>query len=311
MRSITEASDLEGKRVLVRVDWNVPIQDGLVLDDFRIKKSLPTLEFLIKAGAKVIVATHLDQEAANVLPLKNYVPEGAELLENLRLDPRERANDPAFAQELAFQADIFVNEAFASSHRSHTSIVGVPKLLPSYAGLNFVDEVDNLSRAFNPSRPFLVILGGAKFETKLPLVEKFSQIADKIFIAGAMAAKVSKVLLENSKIILPVGDIAALDADDKVIAQLEPMINEAKFILWNGPLGKYEEGYREGTIKLAKLLAESGAEVIVGGANTLAAIKELNLFDKFTFVSTGGGAMLEFLATGTLPGIEALNASRT
>jgi len=306
MKSITLAPDLKDKRVLVRVDWNVPIENGKIIDDFRIKKSLPTLEYLKKAGAKVIIATHLESEDQSTDILKSYVPEGAELLENLRKDPREKANDPAFAKELADKADIFVNEAFAVSHRDHASIVGVAKLIPSYAGMEFEAEVSALSRVFTPHHPFLIILGGAKFETKLPFVERLVDTADKIFIAGAMAAKVPVEMASNTKIILPVGDIAALDADAAVIEQMKPMINDANFILWNGPLGKYEEGYKEGTLTLAKLLSESGKDVIVGGANTLASIQELNIYDKFSFVSTGGGAMLDFLAIGTLPGIEAL-----
>lgn len=306
MKIINEVTDLKDKRVLVRVDWNVPIENGRVLDDFRIKKSLPTLEFLSSAGAKVIIATHLESETESTDVLKSYVPAGMELLENLRKDQREKANDEAFAKELALKADIFVNEAFAVSHRDHASIVGVAKLLPSYAGMEFAAEVKALSKVFEPHHPFLVILGGAKFETKLPIVERLVDIADKIFIAGAMAAKVPAEMAANTKVILPVGDIAALDADDAVILQITPMVNDANFILWNGPLGKYEEGYTEGTIKLAKILSESGKEVIVGGANTLAAIKELNVYDKFAFISTGGGAMLDFLAKGTLPGIEVL-----
>lgn len=304
MKSIIEAGGIGDKRVLVRVDWNVPFKDGMVVDDFRIKASLPTLEYLEKAAARVIIATHLEDGTAELL--KKIIPAGMELLPNLRENPGEEANSEAFAKELSGKADIFVNEAFSASHRSHASIVSVPKFLPSYAGLRFMEEIRSLSKAFNPPRPFLLILGGAKFETKLPLVEKFAGIADKIFIAGAMAAKVPESLAKNPKVVLPVGDIAALDADRNVIAQLEPMIAGAKFIVWNGPLGKYEDGYKDGTLKLANLLADSGKETVIGGANTLAVVKELDIYGKFSFVSTGGGAMLQFLATGTLPGIEAL-----
>ncbi|KKU50199.1 MAG: hypothetical protein A3F53_00495 [Candidatus Zambryskibacteria bacterium RIFCSPHIGHO2_12_FULL_48_10] len=300
MKSVTEAGDLQGKRVLVRVDWSIPD----LKNDFQIRATLPTLEYLEKMGAKIIVATHLENET--IEDLKRYLPEGAELLPNLRDNPGEEANSEEFAKELANKADIYVNEAFSVSHREHASIVGVPKFLPSYAGIEFMEEIAALSKAFHPPHPFILLLGGAKFDTKLPLVQKFAQIADKVFIAGAMAAKVPEVMTQNPKVVLPVGDIAALDADDNVINQISGIIADAKFILWNGPLGKYEKGYTEGTLKLARLLAESGKEVIVGGANTLAAIKELNIYDKFTFVSTAGGAMLEFLATETLPGIQAL-----
>lgn len=294
------------KRVLVRVDWNVPIENGQIIDDYRIKCSLPTLAYLQSAGAKVIIATHLEPDDASVEILKKYVPEGAELLPNLRNDPREKANDLKFAEELASRADMFVNEAFSVSHREHASIVRVPKLLPSFVGFQFEKEVEELSKAFHPEHPFLIILGGAKFETKLPLVSKFLNIADEIFIAGAMAVKVPEDLVNNPKVSLPLGDIAALDADDANVKMLETKIGQSTFILWNGPLGKYEAGYKKGTLVLARALAESGKQVVVGGADTLAVIKELDIYDKFAFVSTGGGAMLDFLATGTLPGIEAL-----
>ncbi|MBX4198882.1 phosphoglycerate kinase [Candidatus Parcubacteria bacterium] len=306
-------ADPKGKRVFVRVDWNVPLLrqgsagQAMVADDFRIKKSLETLEFLKKAGAKVIIATHLEPDDASVDILRDYLPEGAELLPNLRGNPGEKGNDAKFAEELAAKADIYVNEAFSASHREHASIVLLPKLLPSFAGIQFEREVEGLSKAFNPTHPFLLVLGGAKFETKLPLVEKLLNIADEVFIAGANAVQVSGDLMRNPKISLPLGDIAALDADEANLKMLETKIGQSEFILWNGPLGKYEDGYKEGTQRLAKMLSESGKEVIVGGADTLAVIKELDLYDKFSFVSTGGGAMLDFLATGTLPGIEALN----
>jgi len=307
MKSILEAGDLNNKRVLVRVDWNVPIEDGVVLDDYRIKQSMPTLEYLNKTGAKVILATHLEPEGVSVDILRSYVPEGMELLENLRNNPGEKSNSEEFAKSLAEKADVYVNEAFSASHRNHTSIVGLPKFLPSYAGISFTKEVEELSKAFNPSHPFLFILGGAKFETKLPIIEKFLNLADSIFIGGTLA-KVAKVgsLGKNPKVIFPIGDIEALDSNDETLAMLKDKINESEFILWNGPLGDYEHGYTEGTFNLASLIAESGKTSIVGGGDTLAAIKKLNIIDKLTFVSTGGGAMIDFLAQGTLPGIEAL-----
>lgn len=305
MKIITEAPELKGKRVLVRVDWNV-IKDGKVADSFRIKKSLPTIEFLLGAGAYVLLATHLEE--GNVEVLKPFVPEGAELLPNLRENPGEEANSEEFAKELASKADIFVNEAFSVSHRNHASIVSVPKLLPSYAGLRFVEEIKALSKSFYPAHPFILILGGAKIETKLPLVDKFSNIADEIFIGGAMAKTAAEMpLKDNPKISLPTGDLTALDANAETIEILKPKILEAKFIIWNGPLGQYETGHSQYTHELAKALADAPGEVVIGGGDTLAAIEELGLLDKFSFVSTGGGAMLDFLATGTLPGIEALN----
>ena len=297
MKIITEAGDLRGKRVLVRVDWN--IADG---DTYRIEASMPTIKFLQDSGAIVTLATHGDVEA-----VRQFVPEGCTLLPNLRENPGEESNSEEFAKSLAEQADIYVNEAFSVSHREHASIVGVPKLLPSFAGIRFGEEVSELSKAFNPPHPFLLILGGAKIETKLPLVEKFSKIADNIFIGGAMALKANELgLAENYGVMFPTGDLGALDANDETLRNLRAKIYEARFIVWNGPLGKYESGYTKYTVELAQALALAEAKVVIGGGDTLAVTKDLNIYDKFAFVSTAGGAMLDFLANGTLPGILAL-----
>jgi len=337
--SILEAGNLEGKRVLVRVDWNVPIENGQVMDDFRIQKSLPTIEYLRKAGAKIVLISHHDAEGEtlqtvyeyvkNILPLTFVEPSDLVLLENLFMNEGEKQNSRDFAVKLASGIDIFVNEAFPESHREYASIVGLPKLLPSYAGLQFNEEVKQLSNAFYPKHPFLLVLGGAKFETKLSLLDKFLSIADSIFVGGALAnnffkeegqdvgtSLVSdgdfnlKEKFQSGKIILPVDTILdvtrIVDAGPKTIENLKSKVENAKLILWNGPLGEFEKGYKTGTLELAKLIANSNAETIVGGGDTLSAIKELGLLEKFSFVSTGGGAMLDFLATGTLPGIEVL-----
>jgi len=271
----------------------------------------------------------LELSGASVGPLRKYVPAGMKLLENLRNNPGEEGNAAKFARALAAKADLYVNEAFSVSHREHASIVRVPKLLSSFVGLEFLLEIQELSKAFYPKKPFLFILGGAKFDTKLPLLEKFSHIADRIFVGGALAnnffkeqgkdigdSLVSegdfglKALLDTGKIILPedtiVKDGRILDAGPIAIENLKPLISAAKLVLWNGPLGNYEKGYKTSTLALAKMISEFGGESIIGGGDTLAAIHELNILDKFSFVSTGGGAMLDFLATGTLPGIEAL-----
>ncbi len=361
-KTLLEVGDLEGKRVLVRVDWNVPIKNGSVVDDFRIREALPTIEYLLKHGAKVTIISHAEssvgtgmQQEVSLEPVyecaKKFLPEltfkkesDLVLLENLRHDVGERDNSREFALTLTKNIDLFVNEAFSASHREHASIIGVPKLLPSFAGLRFTEEVKRLSKAFYPKHPFLFILGGAKFDTKLPLIDKFIQIADTLFVGGALAHNFYKEMKHNigdslvsnkefglldkiatGKIILPVevvvkghdgiraesvdhvadGDVI-LDAGPRTLEDLETKIHNAQFILWNGPLGNYENGFKGGTLKLAQLLAESGKEVIIGGVDTLACIEELGLFNKYSFVSTGGGAMLDFLATGTLPGIEAL-----
>ncbi len=371
-KTIDQAGSLKGKRVFLRIDLNVAIKDGRVADDFRLKKAFPTLSFIRDQGAKIILAGHLESaETKTVLPvfnyLKNYFPlKFAEevvgdkvtqavadmqdgdilLLENLRLNPGEKANDPDFAKQLAALADLYVDEAFSAAHREHASIVGIPQHIPGYGGFCFKEEVEKLSAVFHPATPFLFILGGAKFDTKLPLVTKFLTIADSIYIGGALANDCFKAkgynvgdsvvsdqsvdlkpIISNPKIILP-SDVVVQNGDTRTVkkptevvagdkmwdegpqslADLKALIAQAKFILWNGPLGHYEFGFRESTLSLAKMIAESGAQSVVGGGDTLAAIAELNLESKFGFVSTAGGAMLDFLANETLPGIEALQS---
>lgn len=318
MKSIKEVKDFKGKKVLLRVDWNVPFEDGKVVDDSRIVASIETIEYILNNNGKIVLMAHFGREGDSMDPVFEYAKirfpilnSNVEFLPNLRIDSREEENDKDFAKELADRGDVYVNEAFSVSHREHASVVGVPKLIKErYAGINFINEVNNLSKAFKPPHPFLFILGGAKFETKLPLVEKFLSIADHVFIGGALAVKGSQMeVSKNPKIFLPLCDYAALDADLPTVNMILEKAKSSKFILWNGPLGKYEDDYTEGTKALAQGLAElhdSGVEAIVGGGDTLAAIKELGIEDKFTFVSTSGGAMLDFLANSTLPGIEAL-----
>lgn len=371
LRSVRDIGDVRGKRVLVRVDLNVPVKDGVVADDFRIKKTLPTLELLRNAGAKIILISHCEgKESTTLTPafeyLKKLMPvsfisqyvddtthgvvealsEGeALLLENLRQYEGEKENDEAFAISLASLADFYVNEAFSASHRTHASIVGVPKHIPAYAGLLFEHEVQNLSKATNPPHPFVFILGGAKFDTKLPLVKKFIDIADTVCIGGALANNVFKELgyeVGNSVVsdgsfglaemyakgnmVLPIDvvvqredgssdivdpnvvqkDDVIVDAGPQTVMKFAEVVAQAKYVLWNGPLGNFEIGFKDQTLGLAQIIAESAAESVLGGADTLAAIAELGLYEKFSFVSSGGGAMLDFLANGTLPGIEVL-----
>ncbi len=357
--------DLKGARVLLRVDFNVPILGGRVQNDFRIAQSLETIEYLTSRGARVIIISHLGDAKASLRPvaerLNKYLhagfypglnakdlirdlPEGGVLvLENLRREAGEEKNSAKFAAQLADLADIYVNDAFSVCHRKHASVVGVPKLLPSYAGFLLESEIRHLSKAFKPNHPFLFVLGGAKFSTKIPLVKKFLPSADTILIGGALAndlykaeglevgrslvdndSKAVKPFLKESKIITPrevmvtgfsIGEKSVetvekqemiVDATANWVAGLEPLIAKAKFILWNGPIGNFENGYSAGTKMLAKLIVNSNAFSIIGGGDTISAIEELNIMDQFSFVSTGGGAMLDFLASGTLPGIEAL-----
>lgn len=374
---ITEQKDLDGmprlwrgKRILVRLDLNVPIAHGKVLDDFRIRKSLPTLKFLVEQGAKIIAISHIGRDAHDtLLPVAARLGEmlGEEvafgerssssrvtLLENLRRDPREEANDEEFARELAAHGDIFVNDAFSASHRKHASIVGVPKFLPSYAGIQFALEIENLSRAFTPEHPFLFILGGAKFETKLPFLQKFTELADGVFVGGALANdilraggfKIGKsvaeknppeylsMLASNAKL-LQIKDVFVESGEneekkveakkkdavlqDDVIVDMGPettagiisAIRNAKFVLMNGPLGWYERGFSKATSEVLEAIAARSGQgsdfvSILGGGDTVALIDRAGIEDKFTFVSTGGGAMLDYLVDGELPGITAL-----
>ena len=360
---IRTAHNLSGTRVLVRLDLNVPRQGEKIVDDFRITKSLSTLDFLKSQGARVIAVSHADK-GASLKPVAEYLKDRVvyfgdlheagtkealaalksgqmALLENLRLHPGEEDNDASFAKELAACADIFVNEAF--SHRAHASVVSIPQYLPSYAGILFQQEVQELMHARNPDHPAVFILGGAKFETKEPLLHALLGRYDHIFVCGALAndffkarglevgrsliggGSVGSELGNHKKIILP-GDVVVVNNNEPIVKQanevlpdemivdagpesitaLEHLLGAAKFILWNGTLGLYERGFDAQTKALARAIAFSGAYSVVGGGDTIASIAALDLQEKFDFVSTGGGAMLVFLESGTLPGIEAL-----
>ncbi|MCX6752928.1 MAG: phosphoglycerate kinase [Candidatus Nomurabacteria bacterium] len=371
MRNIKQIKNLKGKKVLVRVDFNVPIKDGKVEDNFRIQKALPTINFLSKKGAKVILITHLGKGGETLLPVSRslnkfikakFVPEiiGSNttksvadmkngdviLLENLRNEKGEQGKDKIFAMNLAKLADIYINEAFPVSHREDTSIVLLPKLLPAYAGFQLENEVKNLSKAIkNTKHPFLFILGGAKFSTKMPLIKKYLKLADHIFIGGALLNDFIKAkgfevgqslvdennygidkIIKNKKLIIPdyvivrngdgvmiektIADIykddTILDVGIESVKLLEPIIKKSKLILWNGPLGKYEDGGAKATKEVLKMISKTKTESIIGGGDTVELINEMKMEDKFSFVSTGGGATLDFLANGTLPGIKAL-----
>jgi len=338
MRSIKQVKNLKGKTVLLRVDFNVPIKSGKVEDNFRINKSLPTIKFLINKGAKIILITHLGENGTASLAsvvkrffaISKIARNKITFFDNIRKFPGEMKNDQAFAKKLARMGDIYVNDAFSVSHREHASIVSLPKYLPSFAGFQLEDEVKNLSHAFGKIKhPFLFILGGAKFSTKMPLIKKYLKLSDYIFVGGALADDFLKAkgcdigdslvsdtnfgikkLLNNKKLILPTDFIiknnVILDIGKESVKNLAPIIKKSKLILWNGPLGKYEDGGAGATKKILKLVANSNAESILGGGDTVTLISKMKMEKKFSFVSTGGGATLDFLANGTLPGIKAL-----
>ncbi len=361
-KTLDDLGDVSGKKVFVRVDYNVPLREGgIIEDDFRIKKSIQTIEELLSKGATVILGSHFEGHGGSLSPIANYLrtyfpvqfvsdiyeefsfTESVVLLENMRAWEGEKKNDTAFAKHLASLADIYVNEAFSASHREHASIVGVPQYLPSFAGRTFVDEVENLSKVFSPAHPFLFILGGAKFSTKLPLLRKFLSKADTVFVGGALAntfykaqgLEVGNSLVDDvdvsdmvgaDHLLLPqdvvveteggeveVRDVHDIQEGDVVmdmgpdsVSDLQMVIDDASFVLWNGPLGNYEKGFAEGTNECAHRIAESGTDCVLGGGDTLTVVSKLHLFEKYSFVSSAGGAMLDFLANETLPGIEAL-----
>jgi len=371
---MTAREEWAGVRVLLRLDLNVPIDEGGVRDAFRIDASLPTLQFLLDRGARVVVIAHLGKGKPedSLLPIANYLSQKVQLsfvpalrgevvvaalgsqedgtailLENLRHDAGEEANDPDFSDYLASLGETYVNDAFSVSHRAHASVVGVAERLPSYAGPLLANEIAQISKAFDPTRPFVFILGGAKIGTKMPLLKKFLDKADSVFLGGSIVNNFFKVagseigqsvydpdelngvaeMLANTRLHIPTdvvvenasgsrtcatsdvhNDERIVDVGSDTVASFAPTIREAKLIVWNGPLGWYEKGYTEATKQLLTLIAESEATSIIGGGDTVTLLDEMHMTDKFSFVSTGGGAMLDFLANETLPGIDVLVA---
>ncbi len=381
--------DLANKRVLVRVDFNVPIKNGVITDDKRIREALPTIQYLIEKKAKVILMSHLGrpkgiQEDLRLDPIakrlsellgkkvkklndcigeeverevENMKPGEIILLENLRFHKEEEANDPEFAKKLARLGDIYVSDAFGTVHRAHASTAGVAQYLPSYAGLLIKKEIEIMGSALEkPERPFICILGGAKVSDKIGVIENLLEKVDTLIIGGGMmftfwkaqGFEIGKSILEEDKIeiakkfiktaeekgvklLLPddavvvkeisetaetkikgkgefeIDDIG-VDIGPKSIEKFVKEIAQGKTIIWNGPMGIFEiDKFSEGTKEIAKAIANNKNCVsIVGGGDTASAISKLGLEDKFTHISTGGGASLEFLEGKILPGIAVL-----
>ena len=358
MRTVRDIPVLENIPILVRTAMNVPVENGRVMNDYRLRRDIPTIRFLAEQGARVIVISHIGEAGTETLApvaealgkliprvsffgetvgarareaVRNLLPGHVLVLENLRRDRGERANDPAFARELAALADIFVQDSFDTCHRAHASIVGVPKLLPSYAGLLLEEEIRELTEARTPKSPSLAVIGGAKFSTKEAVLTTLLKTYDNVFVGGALAddflkasgkdvgkslvspddnQEAIKRLLANPKLLIPIDSViehdAILDQGAGTNALLDALAHKAKTILWNGPLGKYEDGFITGTDAFARSVANARAHSVIGGGDTIASVESLGLLSKFSFVSTGGGAMLDFLTSGTLPGIEAL-----
>ncbi len=378
-RCIDEVKDLKGKKVIVRVDFNVPIKDGRVFEGLRIDAALKTIEHLHACDARIILISHIETkgvESPSLAPVYEYLKntlgsikctfvksvigddvnkalssmEDGDilLLENLRIDSGEKKNDTEFSQTLASYADIYVNDAFPVCHREHASVVGIPKIIPGYAGFNLINEIRQLEKAFHPEHPFVFILGGAKFDTKMPIIKKFLPIADTVFVGGALINDVYKAmgyevgkslvsdgdfsikdLFNDSKFVVPKDVVVTVDGTEKhvkfatevtkeeiivdvgpqSVADISEKITQAKFILWNGPLGNFEKGFKDQTLELAEKIVKSNVNSVIGGGDTTAAIQEVRVENNTNiFVSTGGGAMLEYLNEETLPGIEALKA---
>lgn len=378
--------DFRGKRVLVRVDFNVPINEGVITDDTRIKAALPTIQFLLQQHAAVILCSHLGRPKGEPKPefslrpvagrlselLKltvafandcigpearkmagNLKPGEVLLLENTRFYPGETKNNPDFAKELASLADVFVNDAFGTAHRAHASNVGVANYLPAFAGFLLEKEIKYLGNAIaNPKRPFVAILGGAKVSDKIGVIRHLLSQADHILIGGGMANTflraqgiemgdslvesesidvASKILAEaGDKLHLPIdlviGDEFAdtansniidvgpvphgwrvMDIGPKSVQAFSELIKEAQTVVWNGPMGVFEfPNFAKGTFGIAKAVAESDADSIIGGGDSVAAIQQSGLADKITHISTGGGASLKMLEGNMLPALSVL-----
>jgi len=390
MRFVTDL-DVKGKLVFLRVDFNVPLDDkGQIRDDTRIRASLPTINWLLEHGARLVIASHLGRPKGKVDPsmslkpaakrlaelipnkvlmapdvigdevdrLKKSLGEGQALvLENVRFYKEEEKNDPEFARKLAQGVDIFVNDAFGSSHRAHASVVGIAGFVPvKAAGFLMKKEVDYLQKAVHsPLKPYVAILGGAKVSDKIEIIESLLGKADHILIGGAMAytflkaqglgvgkslveddqievalAILDKARVKNVGVHLPLdhvlakapqagaetkiveslpfpGDMMGVDIGPKTVAAYAAVIATAKTIFWNGPMGIFEiDEFAKGTIGVARAVAASGAISIVGGGDSVAAVKKAGVKDKISYISTGGGASLEYVAYETLPGITAL-----
>jgi phosphoglycerate kinase len=337
-------AEVAGKRVLVRSDLNVPLEDGRVADDTRIRASLPTLEYLLAQDAReVAVCSHLGRPrgpdpAFSLTPvarrLRELLPdERIDVLENTRFEPGETENDPELARRLADDYELFVEDAFGSVHRAHASTVGVAELLPAYAGLLLERELEELGKLLGEvERPFVLVSGGAKVEDKLGVLRNLGGKADTVLVGGKMAEELREGSPLGFEVELPVDVVAASefaeDAETKVVPYDElpdgllgldigpetrerfaAAIASAKAIFWNGPMGVFEwPAFAQGTKAVAEAVAGADAFSVVGGADSIRALNELGLLDRVSWASTGGGAALELLEGKELPGVAVIPA---
>ncbi len=382
MRTLKNIKNLHQKRVLVRVDYNVPLKNGIVQEDFKIRQSLPTLQYLQNHGAKIIIVSHLGrpqgvQENASLHPIKiklekflkkkikffalNDLKAAVEytqkmqpgeiiMLENIRFSKDEEKSGKVFAKQISELGDVFILDGFAVAHRKAASITGVAKYLPAYAGLLVEREVKSLTQVMSrPKKPLVVVLGGVKLETKIPVLKNLLPLADHILLGGGIANSLLKAhgidigdsvydelpknllkILGNKKIILPVDVVVGNQLGKKTKTQFADemrfgknegiydigpktrelyagILKRANTIVWNGAMGLFEQSpYQHGTFALAKCIAQSKANTVCGGGETVEVLKQLKLTSKISTISTGGGAMLEFLSGKKLPGIQAV-----
>jgi phosphoglycerate kinase len=361
---LEDLGDVSGKRVLVRTDFNVPMEGPdnarVITDDFRIRAALPTINWLTSRGATVVCASHLGRpkgqpvDKYSMAPIRARLQElapGVELMENLRFNAGEEANSEAFVAQLVQGFDMYVNDAFGAAHRAHASVAGPPKTLPSAAGRLLQKEVEVLGEMRNhPKRPFIAVLGGAKVSDKLGVIEALLSTVDALVIGGGMcftflAAKgmpvgssiceldqvaVCKRLLDGPKQIHLPEDIVGLDAEGNyatfgvrlpdgakgldigpgTAAAFTDVIMDARTVFWNGPMGMFEDPrFAAGTKTVAQAVADTKAFTVVGGGDSAAALAQFGLDDQVDHVSTGGGASLEYLELGDLPGLAALRGA--
>lgn len=321
MRTLTP-SLISGKKVLLRLDTDVPIENGRVVDDFRLEAGMETLDFCLQYATSVIVMGHLGRPEGedpkySIKPVVEWLeerfddlelpPEKLHVLENLRFEAGEEECSEDFAKELARYGEVFINESFAAHHKSASTTV-LPKLLPSAAGFRFAKEVEELTRVRkNPKRPLVVIIGGAKIEDKLSVVTEMSRLSDAVLVGGKLIAEIKeKDLNLGSNVLVGTQTEDGKDINEATIGSWERVISGAKMVVWNGPLGLVEEGH-DNSKQIAQIIIDSGAESIIGGGDSISTLDKYKLLDKFSFVSTGGGAMLKFLTEGTLPTIEVLS----
>jgi phosphoglycerate kinase len=354
---LEDLGDVSGKRVLVRTDFNVPMDDGQITDDFRIRAALPTIGWLTERGAHVVCASHLGRPKGQPNPkysmdavrarLAELAP-GVELLENLRFNPGEEGNDPAFVASLVDGVDMYVDDAFGAAHRAHASIVGPAQTLPSAMGRLLQKEVEVLLGMRNePKRPFVAVLGGSKISDKLGVVEALLNAVDSLVIGGAMCftflaaqghsigaslwepeqVDTCKRLLASGKTIHLPEDLVGVDAAGNyatfgvnlpdgakgfdigpgTAAAFSDVIMDARMVFWNGPMGMFEDDrFAAGTRTVAQAMADTKAFTVVGGGDSAAALAQFGLADEVSHVSTGGGASLELIELGDLPGLQAL-----